>query len=93
MTISLGFFAVFTYPMMRETEPTPKGIVMENTESKIIWPKFIESEQAKTRRLNRAHTWVLVKKTVKWTLIGVGVATVVSAIANYNNQPEDEQTV
>lgn len=64
----------------------------EKTKTEIVWPHWIESEKAKTHRANRAATWRVVRKTVKWTLITAGVVAIAGAVLNHD-KPEDESIV
>lgn len=83
------FSAVFTYPVMRETEPNPKGTVMKTKPiNEII--EWQSKENYEIRRAARARVWRGVRKTVKWTVLTAGVISIVGAVMNCKTEKEEE---
>jgi len=49
-----------------------------------------QEEDRKIRNANQAAAWRLAKRTVKWTLLGVGVVAVANHFVNKDNNEEEK---
>lgn len=50
----------------------------------------IEKNDYRIRHANQMYALHLIGKTIKWSLIGVGLATVAGAVLKSNDTPEEE---
>jgi hypothetical protein len=77
---------------MREEPTNPKGIVMKfkmkNTNEDTV-ENAIESNDYRIRHANQMYALRLIGKTVKWTVIGVGLTTIVGAAFKNDDNTEE----
>jgi hypothetical protein len=78
---------------MREETTNPKGIVMKfyqkSTDEDTV-ENAIEKNDYRIRHANQMYALRLIGKTVKWSLIGVGLATVAGAVLKSEDNTEEE---